>query len=168
MSVIDRLQGQLQASADGLLWALEQVPTGRLFVRPLPVFGEWSALQILAHITWQERHVLLSHLRPEPLPDFASDDFKAAHTAAVRAALTGQVDALITDFEQVHTEMLARLDGYTEADWQQTIPSPTWEGVSPYWVALKAYQHRLEHTDTILNMTLFWDMQLKAQGLIKD
>lgn len=158
---------QLQTSADGLIYAVEQLPTGRLFVTPYPQFGVWSAARIVFHVTFHDRMVISPYITAwsnEEFPDYE-------HVASLgdreeenwRSAGSRQdLHALLVDFRLARDDLLQLLDLTTDDQWD-AIRETVWGNVPLRWLFLKTYQHTIEHSDTLLKMMLFWDMYLLSE-----
>ena len=57
MNLSQWFQTQLQASANGFVWGVEQVPQERRYVRPPGPLGEWTAARHLFHMLFWDRWV---------------------------------------------------------------------------------------------------------------
>lgn len=161
-------RGHLVTSLDSCIWAVSQVPTGRLYTLPLPVFGEWPAAQIIFHLAWCDQNIITPHMRQwlgEEPPDPASHA-RALQIEDWRANETDMPD-LLNWLRETRTEQIDLLEQFAEADWMQVRTIP-WGDLPLYWLYGRAYQHMIEHTDTLLKMALFWDIELARQRASKD
>jgi hypothetical protein len=146
---------QLETSADGFLWAVGQIPTGRHYVLPLPIFGTLPAARIVFRVVWYEQQVALPYMRtwvsgaPPDIADTEAQDWHGQDMAD-----------LVAQFRQGRDEQIALLNHLSE--WDSVRPT-LWGPVPLSWLLTKTYQHTLEHTTTLLNMALYWDQLLAAQ-----
>lgn len=156
-------RGQLTNSADTLAWAVQQIPTGRWFVAPLPAFGEMSVAQMVFHVAWSDRHILIPQLNQwldadqPPLQRADIPDEPAAWRETVSHA---NMETLLADFRDGRDTMLSTLEAYPAQAWDTTHPT-LWGEVTLRWMLTRVYQHTVEHTDTLLKMGLFWDYYLE-------
>lgn len=157
----------IQSSADGLIYAIEQIPTGRLFITPHPAFGAWSAARILFHVTYYERQLVLPQMKIwlhnntltlEQLEAQWEQEEQVWRAAGSKQNLS----SLLTDFRAVRDDQLQLIDLVRESLWAE-VKDTVWGQVSLRWVMVKTYQHTLEYTDTLLKMALNWDMTLMAE-----
>ena len=151
---------QLQASADGFVWAFEQIATDHWHRLPPDAryMGTWTPLRHVWHVTGYEEMIVVPSMQAwcgQPLPDgerWQDDD--DAFAAALAAGLTA--DALIARFKAVRQQQIDLLDELTSVDWE--APRPTLWGNQPLkMVVTKTYQHTFEHGDTLLRMALWWN-----------
>lgn len=163
---------QLQASADGFVWAFEQIATDHWNRLPpdASYMGTWTPLRHVWHVTGYEEMIVVPAMQEwcgQPLPDGEGwQDDDDAFAAAVAAGLTA--DAIIARFRAVRQQQLDLLDELTSIDWE--APRPTLWGNQPLkMVVTKTYQHTFEHGDTLLRMALWWkenDAMSEAQRLL--
>jgi hypothetical protein len=145
---------QLQSSADGFVWAVEQVPSSRLYLRPpSPALGEWSAVRHAFHLLHYERTIALPSMRQwlgDPLPNLSGVNEVATWQAGHDLA------KVLEEFSAVRAEQIALLLEYEEPAWEQ--PHQTiWGQQTLRWVLSKTFQHTAEHTHDVLSIALFWD-----------
>jgi hypothetical protein len=156
MTVLDWFRYQLQATADGLAWAIRQIPSERLYRMPPPQLGLWQPVRHVYHLYSYECNLALPGMRlwlggtvntPEELVRWRGED-----------RLWNKEDwgTVLGHFNQTQQEQVDLLAQFTEAHWQEVRPT-IWGEVTLHWVVSKTYQHRLEHTTTLLQMALFWD-----------
>jgi hypothetical protein len=146
---------QLQASADGFVWGVEQVPAERRYRQPPTRLGEWSVIRHLFHMVYYERQVALPVMQQwlgAPKVEFATLD----EVAAWQAGQTAPIDALLTQFRAVRSEQLALLPAFKESAWHEQCEA-NGEPVTLLWVVSKTYQHTAEHTNDVLRIALFWE-----------
>ena len=70
MNLSQWFHDQLKASADGFVWAVEQVPAERRFIALPAPLGEWSAARHVFHMLSYEQKIALPSVRQwlgEPL-----------------------------------------------------------------------------------------------------
>lgn len=151
---------QLSTCTGTLIWAARQVPTGRWFVQPLPVFGEWPAARQVFHVTWSDRYILLPHLRQWAGGPSLTRDSLPDQQANWQAAAQQSPAVLLADFEEVRTAQITLLDQFQDGDLQATRPT-FWGEVSLAWMLARIVQHTLEHTSSLMSMALFWDYHIE-------
>jgi hypothetical protein len=144
---------QFQANAEGMVWAIAQVPSDRLYAPPPSLLGEWSAARHLYHIGHYDRHVALPGInqwlgRPRPTFEGYNEqrDWGEGHN----------VENMLTDFQTAHAELLALLPQLESAQWQATQDT-AWGPKTLYWVISKTFQHATEHMNHILRIALLWE-----------
>jgi hypothetical protein len=144
---------QLQASADGFVWAAEQVPLERRYMQPPTGLGEWAAARHVFHLLYYEQNIALPNMRQwlgEPWILTGGLDEGAAWGQ-------GQdVENLLTEFRAVRNEQIALLSEFDEGTWHETRTN-IWGPATLLWVVSKTYQHTAEHTSNVLQIALFWD-----------
>jgi hypothetical protein len=156
-------RAQLQASADGLAWGVEQLhPEYHFALPPEPDYlGTWEPARHLWHITEYERCLVIPTMRqwlggPLPPEDAWPDD--DASWALARAQ---PIEHHLAAFRAVRQEQLQLLHALAAVDW--TPPHLTLWGDKPLaWIVTKTFQHTYEHGDTIMRMGLWWQ-QIAAQ-----
>lgn len=159
---------QLESSADALLWALAQIPSGRHFLQPLPIFGERPVARVLYHQMWREREVILPYLRSwgaeiaaqsaDTLDEREETDWRAAEHRTV---------LLQEGFRQQRDAMIAILRGMDTVSWDD-MRETQFGLVTPRWLVVHVYQMTVTHTALFLRMSLYWDLyldELQAQRL---
>jgi hypothetical protein len=148
---------QLQASADGLVWAVQQIDAVNLLrLPPRPGYlGTWPPARHVWHITEYERCLALPSMQQwigERYPDDAVWPDDDATWATVQHQ---SLDDLLAHFQAIRHEQIALLEKLTEIDWQ--APRTTLWGEKPLaMVVTKTFQHTYEHGDTLLRMALWW------------
>ena len=150
---------QLQASAEGFIWGVEQIPPERHYARPPRALGEWTAARHVFHMAYYERAIALPSMRqwlgePRPCVDDADED---------RAWNDGNdLDSLVAQFWAGRREQIALLPRFDAALWEErreAICGP----VTLRWVVSKTYQHTCEHSHDVLCLALFWDRYAHLQ-----
>lgn len=165
-------QTQLQASADGFVWAFAQINPEQWHRLPpdASYMGTWTPLRHVWHVTGYEEMIVVPAMQAwcgQPMPDGEKwQDDDDAFAAALAAGLTA--DAMIARFRAVRQQQIDLLDELTSIDWE--APRPTLWGNQPLkMVVTKTYQHTFEHGDTLLRMALWWkenDTMSEAQRLL--
>ena len=154
MDLTEWFRRQLEASGEGMIWAVQQVPEARRYRRPPPALGTWSAVRHLFHLVHYERHLALPNMRlwlGESLPLGLGPDEEAAWRRAP------ELTRLIDVFREVRAEQIACLDRLSPSAWEE-VRWTVWGHQSLRWVVTKTYQHTAEHTHDVLQLALFWDM----------
>ena len=151
---------QIQASTEGFLWAVEQVPQDRHYLPPRP--DRWSVARIVYHMLCYDQHIGLPALRQWTGGEFSMAGLtgSAEGDAALEEAHWQQgkgheMQAMLTTFKELRAEQLTLLQQFPEPVWSEERPA-LWGPVTFKWVATKNYQHTLEHTDEILRSYLWW------------
>ena len=155
---------QLATSADGLVWALAQIPVERYgSCPPAPHYlGTWPPARHLWHVLHYERCLVIPSMRQwtdgiaMPQDDWADDD------ATWEAAWAAGLNDLPSQFQAIREEQLQLLDAMRSADWQCVRPT-LWGDKPLTMVVTKTYQHTFEHCDTLLRMGLWWDDAVAAR-----
>lgn len=153
-----------RATTTHLLWAAEQVPDERRFLRPPFPNADWSSAQEIFHLGLYERSVALPSMRLW-LGDSVIDVEAFSDEEKLWAA-EGQhtsYSTLLQRLSDVRDEQIALLPALTGqwAETRETIWSnPALPPVTLRWVVSKTLQHSAEHTSAISQLTLFWDLAL--------
>lgn len=165
MSLSQWFRACLTNGADELIWALGEVPEDRRRIVP-PSLSDWPAHRHLYHLWLYERYGPLLAM-PRWLPD------STAETEAVRQEAyqmwesqdsqwqTVDWDELIVRFQENRAAQIALLDRYNEADWSRVMPTLLWGDQSLKWVVTKTFQHAMEHTNTVMQIVLFWEWAMQ-------
>ena len=152
---------QLQASADGFVWGLEQLDSAlHEQLPPAPDYmGTWQPARHLWHVTEYDRCVAIPSMRQwfgEAMPAGNSWDDSDEAWSQVAAK---ESEELIAAFREVRQAQLDLLDELVDVDWQR--PQTTLWGHKPLaMVVTKTFQHTYEHGDTLLRMALWWGTRL--------
>ncbi|MGO8947398.1 MAG: DinB family protein [Ktedonobacterales bacterium] len=151
---------QLQASADGLLWGIEQVPQERRNIVPPIPLGTWTAIRHVFHMAYYEQTIALPSMKQWlgskcPTTDDLNED-------AAWAAQQNSIEILMDQFREIRAQQIQLLRSFSDADWK-TPHQTVWGAKDLLWVVSKTYQHTAEHTSDILCMALFWDFAAAAQ-----
>ena len=150
-------QQQLQTSADGFLWAAEQIPQERLYIAPRP--NRWPVARVLFHLIRYEQRLALPSMQQwlgGPLPVVGTQEEDNAQDERDWNDGAGyEVQTLIADFKKIRSQQLALFPQFTEQSWYEEHEA-VWGIVSLSWVVVKTYQHTLEHTDEVLKAYLWW------------
>src|SRR5688572_5932150 len=128
----DWFRTHLQASGDGFVWAVEQVPAQRRYARPPGApgsapLGDWSAARHAYHMLYYEQNVALPRMRhwlfeacretPVPAEDVAWGE---GH----------DLEFILSRFRTVRAGQIALLAQYDEADWDDERYFSGWGSVS--------------------------------------
>ena len=130
MNLSEWFQTQLQASGDGFIWGVEQVPPERRGVQPPGPLGEWTAARHVFHMLYYEQTIALPSMRQwlgDPLPFVDGLDEEAAWDT--RQSL----ESLIAQFRDIRAEQIALLPRFDEALWHETREA-VWGPVTLRWV----------------------------------
>lgn len=155
----------LQSSSDALLWAVDQVPSGRHHVLPLPVFGDTPIIRLVFDQLWHERSIFLPYLRwwaGGSEPEGLLEDVEH-----VWATSNHSMSEFLSSFQTERAESIQIVAGFTDDLWY-TRRSTLWGDVSLKWVVTHTLQLTLDLTSHLMQMALYWDQlleQLKAERL---
>ncbi|MGE5264995.1 MAG: DinB family protein [Acidobacteriota bacterium] len=154
MTLSDWFQNQLRSTADGFIWAAEQMPPERRYIQPPSKLGGWTAARHVFHMAYYERNVALPSMHQWlGKPRISEDDLDAdkewssGHT----------IESLVRTFQVVRNEQIALLTQFDEPVWHETRETG-WGTVTLLWVVSKTFQHTAEHTNNVMRMALFWDI----------
>lgn len=160
-------QHHLQASADGLIWGIEQVLPERRELSPPDIgwLGEWTVARHLFHMVSYEEEIALPSMRQwlghdMPVLDSYNEDrdWGGGH----------DLDGMLARFRAVRAEQIALLEQLDAEVWEE-MRDCVWGPVSLRWVVSKTYQHTADHINSILQLALFWDRAAQsAAGTTSD
>jgi hypothetical protein len=145
---------QLQNGADGFVWSAEQIPAARLYEQPPKALGEWSAARHVFHMMYYEKTIALPSMYQwlggtVPPEDETAEDRVWADNQAT-------MEDLLEQFKSVRSEQIALLPKFDSTVWNSTREA-LWGPVTLLWVVSKTFQHTAEHTNDIMQMSLWWD-----------
>ena len=149
---------QLGASTSMFTWAVTQIDPSLHFEQPPPAsasyLGDWPPARHVWHLAYYERCIAVPWLRActggPPVSDDPCPDWDHWDAFSGRA-----VDEYVADFLAIRAEQLALLEELADVDW--TTPRATGWGQRPLsMIVTKTLQHALEHTDTLLRMSMWW------------
>ena len=151
-------EAQLQASAEGFVWSVEQVlPERQCAPPPGPAggLGEWSAARHAFHLLYYEREAALPLLQEWPRQPFLTlaGYFEREEAAWASAP---SLPTILEEFRTLRTAQLALIREFGEAAWEEA-PETAWGHETLRWIVAKTYQHTLEHANDALRLALFWD-----------
>ncbi|HZS77815.1 MAG TPA: DinB family protein [Ktedonobacteraceae bacterium] len=152
---------QLNASAEGFIWAIGELPQDRLFVSPPAHPEEWPAARHVFHLLYYEQNVALPMMKVwmgEP-STLNYEDYNEGE--AWEALQDKHIEKLLSDFRMVRAEQIVLLQKTKEEMWQQ-VQQTVWGDKTLKWVVTKTYQHTAEHLHDVLRMVLHWDAGLKS------
>jgi hypothetical protein len=156
---------QLQASADGFVWAYSQIALSRREDMPPGPrhLGTWPPARHVWHVTEYERCLAIPSMQqwlggPLPSGDIWPDDDKTWAKVHDRT-----FETFTTAFRQVRQQQIDLLDQLADIDWN--APRETRWGHKPLsMVVTKTFQHTYEHGDTLLRMGLWWERMLEEEA----
>ncbi len=156
---------QLQASADGFVWAFSQIPVEfRRNLPPAPEYlGTWSPARHVWHVTEYERCLVIPSMN-QWLGGFmpAGGAWLDDDDAWTRVQARG-FEELTSTFRNIRQQQIQLLDQLAKMDWQ--APRKTLWGRKPLsMIVTKTFQHTYEHGDTLLRMGLWWEDLLEEAG----
>ena len=114
MNTTQWFHDQLQASADGFVWGVKQVPALRQQAQPPKRLGEWTVARHVFHMLYYEQTIALPSMQQwlgEPCP--ATDDLDEGLVWKNRQ--TENVEDLLAGFEMVRADQIALVDKFNEA-----------------------------------------------------
>jgi hypothetical protein len=157
MNLSDWFHLQLQTSAEGVLWAVEQISLERLYLPPRS--DKWPIARVLYHLLcYEQRLALPSMLQwvggPRPVAGTPEEDALEEENAWSNGQ-GHEVPAMLAEFKAMRARQLALLPQFTDHDWHAER-EVIWGQRSLQWVVTKTYQHTLEHTDEMLRAYLWW------------
>ena len=147
-------QNQLQTSADGFAWGVEQVPLERQISQPPAKLGEWTVARHVFHLLFYEQTIALPSMRLwlnescPPVEDLDED--------AIWATKQESIENMLIDFRSVRADQISLLPNFSDDIWNITRKA-VWGPVTLLWVVSKTYQHTAEHTNDVMRIGLFWD-----------
>ena len=155
---------QLQASADGFVWAFSRIsPSLREDLPPDPKYlGTWQPARHVWHVTEYERCLVIPSMNQWlgdsiPTEDAWRDDGNAWANVHNR-----EFEELTSAFRHVRQQQIELLDKLTNTDWN--TPRDTLWGHKPLsMIVTKTFQHTYEHGDTLLRMGLWWEEILEEE-----
>lgn len=151
---------QLQASADGFVWAVAQVPVVRQYAAPPKSLGEWSAARHLFHMLDYERQIALPVMQqwlgaPEFLVNWDEE-------AGWRANCDVAIEDLLDQFRTIRRAQIGLLSQFSAHAWHAQQMTG-WGPIPLLWLVSKTYQHTNEHTSDVLRLALFWDYYAREE-----
>lgn len=147
----------LDTSAEGFLWAVDQVPAERRLATPPEGLGEWNVARHVFHMLYYEQLIALPSMKIWLGEPFTLTDEEYDEDAAWGDGK--ELEPMLADFRAVRAEQLVLLPNFNEQIWEETRPT-IWGDVTLKWVVTKTFQHTNEHTHDVLRLALFWDMYL--------
>jgi hypothetical protein len=152
MDLSQWFQEQLQASAEGFIWSVLQVPEARRNLQPPIGLGEWSAARHTFHLLYYEQTIALPSMKQwldEPMPSDRNEDVAWIQNSE-------SIENFLEQFHSVREQQIAILPKFEQATWH--APRRTIWGIVPLlWVVSKTFQHTAEHTSDVLQLRLWWD-----------
>lgn len=153
----------LQASADGFIWGIGQVPAERLYLLPPASLGDWPAARHVFHMLYYERTIALPSMGQWlGGPGLSDQELRELDEDAAWAE-GHEIGDLKKEFRAVRDEQIGLLSELSEEAWHEKREA-VWGPVSLLWVVSKTYQHTAEHTNDLLRIALFWDLALARKA----
>ena len=149
---------QLQASADGFVWAFSQIhPALRENLPPAPDYlGTWLPARHVWHVTEYERYQVIPSMNQWLGGSMPNEDTWLDDDNAWAKVQNRGFDELTSAFRSVRQQQIELLDKLINADWN--TPRETLWGHKPLsMIVTKTFQHTYEHGDTLLRMGLWWE-----------
>jgi hypothetical protein len=151
---------QLRSTLDGFFWAVKQIPEERRYSLPPARLGDWIAAQHVFHMVYYEGKLALPSMRqwleePAPMREQASQELEE------RWQNPPAMEAMLGQFRAIRLEEIELLPAFEPSAWESTRATTFWGEVSLRWLVGKTYQHTLDHTQTLLRFSLFWDRVMK-------
>lgn len=157
------LTKQLRSTAEAVIWTTSQIPTGRYNVIPLPAFGEHSVLRLVYHLVWTERNLAVPIVRQWVTnTEFDAEPFTGSLEEKTWETNDMSMKELMEDFSTRNALQLRLISGLEEDDWHKRRRTP-WGYYSLYWMTANVIQRRMETTNTLMKMSLYWDIYLDMQ-----
>lgn len=160
MQLSQWLHQQIQASTDGFLWAVEQIPPERHYLSPRP--DRWSVARIVYHLLRYDQYIGLPTMRQWTGEERSTAGLtgSAEGDAALEEANWQQgegheMQSTLTALKALRADQLALMQQFPESAWSEER-NALWGPVTLKWAVTKTYQHTLEHTDEILRFYLWW------------
>jgi len=151
----------LQSSADGFVWAFEQIaPERHDKLPPRPGYlGTWPPIRHVWHVAKYERCLVIPSMRQwlgGPLADGEGWHEGEADDDAFAHARLEDLSDVTGHFRDLRRQQIDMLDELASMDWE--APRATLWGHKPLkMIVTKTYQHTFEHGDTLLRMGLWWE-----------
>jgi hypothetical protein len=158
MDLSEGFRYQLQASAEGFIWGIEQVPDSRRAIQPPEDLGEWSVARHVFHLLYYEQTIALPTMKQWlgeacPIPETLDEGL------AWDGRRTDTIESMLDEFRRVRAEQINLLEKFDQHVWHTTRET-IWGDMTLLWVVSKTYQHTAEHTNDTLRIALFWDFFL--------
>lgn len=156
---------QLQASADGFVWAISQIsPALRENLPPAPDYlGTWLPARHVWHVTEYERCLVIPSMNQwlgGSMPD--NDTWLDDDNTWAKVQNRG-FDELTSAFRHIRQQQIELLDKLIDADWN-TQRETLWGHKPLSMIVTKTFQHTYEHGDTLLRMGLWWEEILEKEA----
>lgn len=149
---------QLQASADGFVWAFSKIaPVLREQLPPRPEYlGTWPPARHVWHVTEYEKLLAIPSMTQwlggsMPPKGYWLDDDQSWDKVQNRG-----LEELTSAFLHIRLQQIELINQLVNADWD--TPRDTLWGHKPLsMIVTKTFQHTYEHGDTLLRMGLWWE-----------
>jgi hypothetical protein len=156
---------QLQASADGFVWAFSQIsPSLHENLPPAPDYlGTWSPARHIWHVTEYERCLVIPSMNQWLGGSIPNGDAWLDDDDTWAKVQSRGFEDLPSAFRHVRQQQTELLDKLINADWD--TPRETLWGRKPLsMIVTKTFQHTYEHGDTLLRMGLWWEGILEEEA----
>jgi len=153
---------QINNAVDGFVWAAQQIPTGRYNVIPLPVFGELSAARRVFHVDWYTANVVKTSLDLWLVPGAQVVHFEPEQEEIDWRQNDQSLSGILEGFQAATNTLMVQIASLDETQLAE-IRGTLWGNVSLEWMLTHFYQILIENTNTLVRMSLYWDMYLEAQ-----
>lgn len=113
--------------------------------------GEWSAYEVLAHITAVERERYL----PQLAAAVRGETLTMTPAPGMQPPAPPSFEVLLADYRAARAEEVALLEGLPRAQWTRMFQHWTYGAVDLFWLARRMQQHTLDGTQqsmTALNL----------------
>ncbi len=145
------LIAQLEASANQVAAALKPLTPAQL--ERIPAKGEWSLHQNLAHLRDTEAQVfayraarILKESEPPIVANFDQEAWMREHYSPAEP-----VGAILAEFRAARRKLVKLLQNADDATWTRYAVHPVYGKISLAYIALRAYNHTLEHLRQLLD-----------------
>ena len=146
---------QLNSTAEGFIWSVEQVPSERREQAPPQRLGEWSAARHVFHMLYYEQNAVVPTMQMWLGQSITIDEADFNEDAAWDDSK--DVATMLADFRRVRAAQLEMLPDFTDQLWHEKRATSFWGDVTLLWLVSKTFQHTAEHTHDVMRMALFWD-----------
>ena len=156
---------QLQNSLDLFVYAVEQIPEERLGVEaPLDA---WPVHRQVYHLYTYEKIALpiKKQWLANAAPITAEDEVIMRHMWAEQGRhwYKKEMTHWLSELQTIRKETIQLVKRFPDEAWDESKQT-IWGEKNLRWVYTKTVQHTLEHTNSVMQLGLFWDDKIKALG----
>jgi|SRR5581483_3425409 len=147
---------QLNSTAEGFIWSVEQVPSERRLLAPPKPLGEWSVARHVFHMLCYEQNAVVPNMQiwlGQPVTTGGANFNEDAAWGDGK-----DLETILADFRRVRAAQLEMLPNFSDQLWHETRETSRWGDVTLLWLVSKTFQHTAEHTHDVMRIALFWDM----------